>query len=425
MPSVVSNKFRIHSAQQFKESFDEASNTVIYFYIGGPSPFPIDIAPPSPILTTANVDYSPWEDMTGLKRVYASDVSHVIPRYDWTSNTAYVAYDDKVTTLTTDKFYVVTDQYDVYKCLNNNNGALSVNKPTGTSTSPFSTADGYLWKFMYHVSTTDALKFLTTNYMPVKKLLSDDGTNQWTVQQAAVEGAIHRIKVTNGGSGYVSAPSVIITGDGTGANATAVLTSNSVSSITVNNVGSGYTRATISFSGGSGANAAATAIISPKGGHGSDPVEELGGNYLLINTKLDGSELITSNEFRKIGLIRDPYAYGTTNVSYANTHNQTFRYTVSSITGTFSVDQTLTSGSNNATIVDWDSSNNYIYATLANPKTFANGATLSTSTGSATITAITNPGLQPFSGDILYVEYRSPIQRAPDQIEDVKLIIQF
>ncbi|MDP7368700.1 MAG: hypothetical protein QGH83_15745 [Candidatus Pacebacteria bacterium] len=33
--------------------------------------------------------------------------------------------------------------------------------------------------------------------------------------------------------------------------------------------------------------------------------------------------------------------------------------------------------------------------------------------------------LQKFSGDILYVENRSPISRAADQIEDVKLVIQF
>ena len=33
--------------------------------------------------------------------------------------------------------------------------------------------------------------------------------------------------------------------------------------------------------------------------------------------------------------------------------------------------------------------------------------------------------LQRFSGDIIYVENRSPISRATDQIEDVKLIIEF
>ena len=31
------------------------------------------------------------------------------------------------------------------------------------------------------------------------------------------------------------------------------------------------------------------AVISPKGGHGSDPVEELGGFYVMINVRLDQS----------------------------------------------------------------------------------------------------------------------------------------
>lgn len=431
MPSAIANKFRIHNAQQFKEAFDEASNTTIYFYIGGPSAFSNDSSPPTPILTTANIEYTPWDDMVAMKRVQASEVSHVIPRYNWTANTVYVAYDDKTTILTTNQFYVINDDYDVFKCLDNNGGVQSSYKPTkpvGSVTSPFTTSDGYLWKYMYHVTTGDALKFLTTSYMPVKYLESDDSSDQWDVQQAAVDGAIHRIKVTNGGTGYVSAPTVVISGDGTGANATAVLSGNSVSSITMNSIGSGYTRAVVSFSGGSGANAAATAIISPKGGHGSNPIEELAGIYILVNTRLDGTESSTfsvENEFRKIGLIRDPYLYGTSTRAYGSVYRQTFRYTLSGLTGTFSTDQTATSGSNTSTVVEWDSSNNYLYCTSSYPSDFANSSVISTSSGTGTIIAISNPGIQRYSGDILYVENRSPIHRAADQIEDVKLIVEF
>jgi tetratricopeptide (TPR) repeat protein len=42
-----------------------------------------------------------------------------------------------------------------------------------------------------------------------------------------------------------------------------------------------------------------------------------------------------------------------------------------------------------------------------------------------TISAISNPGLEAYTGDVLYVENRSPISRANDQIEDVKLVIEF
>lgn len=430
MPAIVSNKFRLHNAQQFKEAFDEASNTVMYFYVGGPTAFADDLNPPTPSSTTANVEFTPWRDMIGVKRVQASDVSHVIPRHDWASGTVYSQYDDKLTNINTDEFYVVTDEYNVYKCLFNNGGAVSTTKPTGSSTSPITTADGYVWKFMFSITTADALKFLTTNYIPVKKLASDDGSSQWDVQAAAVDGAIHVIKITSGGSGYATAPSVAIAGDGTGASATAIVTAGVVTGITMNTIGSGYTTATVSFSGGGGSSAAATAILTPKGGHGADPVEELGGLYVLVNTRLDGTESATisvANQFRKIGLIRDPYAFGTSTAALSTVYRQTYRYTLSGTTGAFSIDETVTSGSNTATVVEYDSANNYLYTTMPLPKSFANTASVSGggSGASSTIVGISNPGLQPYSGDVLYAENRSPIQRASDQIEDVKLIIEF
>ena len=54
-----------------------------------------------------------------------------------------------------------------------------------------------------------------------------------------------------------------------------------------------------------------------------------------------------------------------------------------------------------------------------------------TSVASATVNAVvfasgySNPEIQPDSGDIIYVEHRSPISRASDQTENIKLIIEF
>ena len=49
----------------------------------------------------------------------------------------------------------------------------------------------------------------------------------------------------------------------------------------------------------------------------------------------------------------------------------------------------------------------------------SSGSTLTLTTGYA------NPELQPYTGDIIYLENRKPIQRASDQTEDIKLIIEF
>jgi len=426
MASIVTSKFRVHNAQQFVESFSEAANTTMYLFVGKNTAFPDDNNPPTPVNSTANIEFTPWRDMFGAKRIQSTDVTHAIERYNWTSGTVYDAYDDQDTNLVDDDFYVLTEDYNVYKCLFNAGGTASTTKPTGVSTLQFTTADGYIWKYMYTVTTSNALKFLTNDYIPVQTLTSDDGSDQWDVQQAAIDGAIHVIKVTAGGSGYATAPAVTITGDGTGATANSTITANVVTAVTVTNVGTGYTRATVTFASGA---ATATAIISPKGGHGANAVEELSGKYVMVNSRLDGSEsntISTANEFRQVGLVRDPLLFGTTTRATASSVRQTFRYTVAN-TGNYTLDEVVTSGSNTAFVVEWDATNSYLYTTKPLNQAFANGASITgaTSGTSRTITAISTPTLDAYSGDILYVENRVPIARATDQIEDVKLIIQF
>lgn len=426
MGSIVTSKFRVHNAEQFVESFAEAANTIMYLFIGKATAFTDDNDPPTPVNSTANIEFTPWRDMYAAKRVQSTDVTHAVPRVDWASGTVYEEYDDQNTSLLDSEFYVITDDYNVYKCLFNNSDAQSTTKPTGVSTSQFTTADGYIWKYMYTVSTANALKFLTNDYMPVQVLSSDDGSDQWDVQSAATDGEINVIKVTAGGSGYTSA-TVAITGDGTGATANATVDGGEVTAITVTSGGSGYTSATATISG-DGANATATVIISPKGGHGSNAIEELGGKYVMVNVRLDGSEantFSTANEFRQVGILRDPYDYGTTDRAVASVQRQTYKYTLTGVAGSFTLDDTATDGTNNAVVVEWDSTNDILYTTLPVNQEFANGSSISDSTGSGTISVIDTPGLEPYTGDILYVENRSPISRAADQIEDIKLVIQF
>ena len=426
MASIVTTKFRVHNAEQFAEAFSETSNTIMYLFIGKNTAFPDDNNPPTPVNSTANVEYTPWRDMYAAKRITTADVTHAIPRYDWTSGTVYDKYDDQDTNLLeSDDFYVITEDYNVYKVLGNAGGTASTTKPTGVSTSPFTTADGYSWKYMYTVTTAKALKFLTNDYIPVQTLASDDGTDQWDVQAAAVDGGIHVINVTAGGSGYATAPAVTITGDGTGATANSTITANVVTSVTITAAGTGYTRAQVAFASGA---ATATAVISPKGGHGSNAVEELGGKYIMLNVRLDGTEsntFSTANEFRQVGIVRDPYLYGTTTRAVASSFRQSFKYQLSSISGTFTLDETITSGSNTASVVEFTTPN--LFTTLPLNLPFANTTSVTggTSGASGTIAVITTPGLQPYTGDIIYVENRVPISRAADQIEDVKLIIQF
>jgi hypothetical protein len=161
--------------------------------------------PPDPVDTYQDTYFDIWRNMISAKRIQTSDVSHVIPRYNWTNNTVYTAYSDTSATLENSQFYVFTSACNVYKCIDNNRGASSVIQPTGIVTNDItSTADGYRWKYMYTVTSGRALKFLTSDHVPVQTLTSDDSTDQWDVQTSAANGAIHSITLVTNGSGYLS-----------------------------------------------------------------------------------------------------------------------------------------------------------------------------------------------------------------------------
>jgi hypothetical protein len=295
---------------------------------------------------------------------------------------------------------------------------------------------------MYTISPADVIKFVSTDFIPVKTLASNPGStdayyDQWLVQDAAIDGSINNILVTAAGTGYLSTPTVTITGDGTGATATAVRDagSNTITAINITAAGTGYTYATVAISGGSGSSATATAMITPKGGHGADPVEELGGYYVMMNVRLeydDGSgDFPVDNDYRRIMLIRDPYNYGTTTVSTATTLKATKELTFSSGTGTFQQDETITGGTSGAVgrIVSVSGTTiRYIQLRTENATgaTFSTSETITGGTSSATGTVATktNPEVQPYSGDVIYVENRRPINRASDQIEDIKIIVE-
>ena len=72
---------------------------------------------------------------------------------------------------------------------------------------------------------------------------------------------VSSIQVTNRGAGFITNPTVTITGDGVGATATATIVNGGLDTITVTNRGSGYTRAVATLSGGDGGYGASALVI--------------------------------------------------------------------------------------------------------------------------------------------------------------------
>jgi len=487
MPAIITNKFRIHNQEQFVESFSEASPNVYYMGIGRPQAWATstrgdsrtqyegtDTSPITPV-DSVSQEYHVFDDLLAAKKVTSSDVSIVIPRRNWTTGTVYDYYrhdyghyvtgstssvvtaNSGATALYDATFYVLTDDSNVYKCLDNNGGVASTVKPTGTSTSILTTGDGYKWKYMYSLSAAQQTNFLSTDFMAV-------ATNS-TVAAANTDGAIDIVKIKTAGSGGTDGThtGISIKGDGSGGVVSVTVASGVVTTVTVTSGGSGYTygyirNADIVTAGATGLSGSELdVIIGPKGGHGENAIEELGGYFVMLNTNFEAGEtansgdFTTANDFRRVALMRD--IESGSSAASATTLRGTKAVLVTSPSGNFTVDEEINQATTGAVgkVVEWDSSNNILYyiQTRFNDEGLDSNGNLTAFSGTNVITgqssSVTatpssstttvdsivftsgyNSGeIDADSGDVLYIENRSPITRASDQTENVKLIIEF
>ena len=541
MTAIVTTPFRVVNAENFKE---DVAGSSVYVGIGKTDVWSTATSD----LTDATTPFTPqdriddiheaYQNMIGMKKIASADVAHIVPRHTWTSGTTYTAWDSDDSAIYDKAFYVVTSEYKVYKCISSP-GTQSTVEPTHINTDPTAESDTYKWKYMYTVSVTDAEKFLTISYLPVRteptvstSTGGNGGSSSVTVTLtaaneyivagmlvtgsgitagdtvAAIDGVtltlstaravangttltfgrladtdvnyanqtaqinsantsltavagIERYEVTAGGSGYTSAPDVIVRGDGTNALALATVSGGAVTAITVSTAGSGteankgdgYTVADLligSVTSGGGTSAAGRAIITPSGGHGIDPVKELGAFYVAVNSQLSGSEggdLTVGNDFRQISLIKKPQNFGTDVTATATTlraRKALVLASAGSVSG-FAVDQVIVGSSSGAKayLVEIDTTNKVLYY-VQNSKTgyadFVSGDTitgtlpsggssvLNTTSGTTWYGQSTNgygPEVKMNSGQLLFLENRDAINRSSSQIEDIKLIIEF
>ena len=441
MTAARSKNLDIFVAKQVKEAVSEPSPSNVYLTFGKSSAWPNEASPTQANTSVTGIN-DVWRNMVGAKRIYGNNVRHAIPRINWVYGDVYAEYDDFQDSLDmtnpSNHFYVITSEYHVFKCLSNNYGVPSTVMPNIlVTTTHFQTADGYIWKYMYSLNAEEKLRFTTETFIPVKTLSEGDNSQQWLVQENAIDGGIHVIKVTDGGSNYTANDVVVsIVGDGQYANAYAVLntTSNTVQSIVVDNLGYGYRYAQISLLSSVGAGATAKALISPPGGHGSDPLCELGGSYLMFDIQLKNTEdgvLTTHNDYRQIALIEDPLLYGTANLCSTPVVSQLTTLNLNGTSVEYSEDEWVYQGSSlqNPTfkgyVTEWDSSNNTIK--LSQTEGIAKKDLLigANTTAARFVSFIINPALEPRSGRLLYTDNISAIQRADDQAEDYRIVLNF
>jgi hypothetical protein len=432
MPNIVTNKFKISNAKSFLDSYTVSGENTLYMFLAKPDPWGVDDFPPTPVDAQQNHSKT-WDEIVSLKRIIPTNMVNVIKRINWATQTVYSEYDHEDTKLLTKNFYVINRDLDVYKCIDNVGGSASTVEPTGKSLNIFTTSDGYKWKYLYTVSTSDKLKFLTDNWMPVR-------TNP-DVATVAKDGAVENIKIYNGGLDYSIYSTVTIDGDGASANILAKQNLGVIYDFVYTNTGSKYrfANAYISDSQGAGRLANIKAILSPVNGHGYDPVLELGAYYVMLNVKAEYNEgygdFPTGFSFRKVGIVKNPMQTGNV-LANAATLSGLVGINVSNVNGTFINNEYLvgiTSKANAYTVTsNVVSGNGYIryiqsFGTTENYKPFTIGEAVigRTSGATAIVTQSLLSEVMQDTGEILYLENREPVTRTIDQTDNLHLVIEF
>lgn len=346
------------------------------------------------------------------------------------------------------------------------------------------TTNGYVWKYMYTIPTDDVLRFLSTDFMPI--VLPTNASRQATVA-LAVNGSVSSAVITSTGSGFTAntyyAP---IIGDGTGGKVKITASGGAMTAVEIVDQGSGYTYASIPLVNGTGSAATAyglftntglttpatgltltgsiEVIISPQGGHGSDFELELNAKRVMTNIRLSYAEgagdFPVDNDFRRIGIISDPLLKGTSTLATQDTLNGVYALKINNATADYVADetisQTVTGGTAYGTVVSWTldsgSTTSGVLKYIQSPELHRNNGVVrafesnasndvvgSTSLAEGNVDTANNssllgvtfvagvavPEIENNSGDIIYMENRRLITRAADQIEDIKLVIEF
>jgi hypothetical protein len=432
-------------------------DTTLYAFIGRVTPWPNENIPPIPTQDQRSVK-DIFKNIIAAKLITSSDISPVIPRIDWNLGTTYDYYQDTEDMLAVGSDNIIISQFyvrnrfdQVFKCLWNNNGSPSTVEPQflpGTFDSSFlvKTADGYKWKFMYSLDAGLKQKFFDADWMPVPIGMAPN-----PVATFAAAGSIDVVNITTVGQGYTSGGATItISGDGQFANGTPVINAAGyLYDVAMANTGTGYTYAEAVINvlpGFSTPNvvAIAEAPSSPVGGHSYDPISELGCNHIMVAPEFIESEnglIPTDMAYRQIGLLVDPVSQESVAeepmmIADGAIYDVTTKLFVSPGTGNYNTGQTIYQGASLATatfsakVVSFDPATNIVSAINTDGTPVNNQALIQDASGTAgtavrTLLTTGNPNFIIYSGYLLYIENRQPVNRSPDGTEQFRIVLSF
>jgi hypothetical protein len=347
MSAIITDQLRISNALRFIDDLNSSDNGY-YVFLGLSNSTEYsatwEINPPFP-RDNFNEENKIWDTMFSLKKISPGDVSPVIRRVNWESGRTYDMYRQDIsidkranqtdsTSLYSSDYYVITQDYRVYICLQNGTtpespkGNPSLDEPTFTDLEPRSagtSGDGYIWKYLYTIRPSEIIKFDSTNFIPVPRDWKTNQDYSAIIQNASTSGQLKIINIVDRGTN-LGAPglyqNIPIRGDGSGATATIIIgTDRTVDSIFVSNGGDGYTYGTVDLSNSGIFLTDAPVfdvIIPPKGGHGSDIYRELGSTNVLLYSRIENDtgnpDFVVGNKVARVGIVKNPEAFDSTSI---------------------------------------------------------------------------------------------------------------
>ena len=261
--------------------------------------------------------------------------------------------------------------------------------------------------------------------------LGDLNTMQSNVELLAVDGRINNIPVISTGFGYTTA-TVSITGDGTGATATADISAGAIIKINITNVGQNYTQATATVTGNVGGyGAKLRAIISPYGGHGKEAINNFYARTLMFytNISIDKNQGFTiNNDYRQLGIIKNPRKFGSTYTLTTGNASACWVVSAAAIDGNnFPIDSLMSIGADRYRIVA-ASASAVLVQSLDNGIPAINETmtrTVGATNYSFSISTVTPPTMDKYSGDLLFIDNKQAFTPSAEQVVTIRTVLKF
>ena len=244
-------------------------------------------------------------------------------------------------------------------------------------------------------------------------------------------GTITNVEIVSGGDNYIEGIAKVVQSS---AIAYAKTTAGVISEVEIEYAGIGfsYIDPIIVSTNGSGADIEVS--ISPYGGHGSDPVNELKASHLMINTRViygENDDFTVDNDIRRLGFITNVSEFGTDG-SVIDAFSDTL--SAMELISTeddidISLDESLfgATGGAHATIIDKLGDDIRVIRSpgISNSLDFILGERVYSPLGDSIINSIQKSEYVPYSGDILYINNIDAIERSPNQLESINFILTF